>query len=340
MTPTSAVTDLYCGVDAGNSKTVALVADADGHVLGRGRAGVGDIYGVQPASSAVAAVLQALRTAVHQAGGDLGAVRHTAFRLAGVDWAEDERYWKAALAREVPELTSYCVKNDGYALLRCGELSGAGIAVTAGTGAAVAARGWEGQEYCASWWIQEPLGGRDLGPQAFKAVVAAQLGTAPPTLLTERLLDLYGVPDVPTLLHTFTSREHRRPERDQWRAARTVLQTSDSGDPVARAIVERHAVGFADHAVVAAARVGFHPADEAVPLVLGGSLLTSEHPALRHALTAALAERGFAQAAYSVGGSPVSGALLDALAEGGVTLDRTLRDRVVHTPHPSEFLLT
>lgn len=334
------MTALFCGVDAGNSKTVALVADEHGRVLGRGRAGTGDIYGVQSASVAVAAVITAMRIAVHEAGGSLSSLRHTAFRLAGVDWPEDEHYWHGALAREVPELVSYCVKNDGYALLRCGELSGAGIAVTAGTGAAVAARGWEGQEYCAGWWIQEPLGGRDLGPQAFRAVVAAELGTSPSTLLTERLLDLYGVPDVATLLHTFTSREHRRPARDQWRAARTVLMTSDAGDPVARAIVERHAVGFADHTAVAALRVGFRPEDESVPLVLGGSLLTSEHPALRHALTAALAERGFARAPYAMGGSPVSGALLDALAEGGVALDLGIRDRVVQALHPSEFLLT
>lgn len=331
---------LFCGVDAGNSKTVALVADENGHVLGRGRAGVGDIYGIQPASAAVAAVLTAMRTAMHQAGGVLASLQHTAFRLAGVDWDEDERYWMAALARETPELGSYCVKNDGYALLRCGELSGAGIAVTAGTGAAVAARGRDGQEYCASWWIQEPLGGRDLGREAFRAVIAAGIGTGAQTLLTERLLDLYGVGDVPTLLHTFTSREHHRPERDQWRAARTVLQASDAGDAVSAAIVEHHAVGFADHVKVAAAQVGFRTEDESVPLVLGGSLLASEHPAMRHALKAALAERGFDRAAYVVGGSPVSGALLDALAEGGVTLDATIRDRVVNTPHPNEFLLT
>ena len=36
---------LYLGVDAGNSKTVAVLADAAGTVLGYGRGGCGDIYG-------------------------------------------------------------------------------------------------------------------------------------------------------------------------------------------------------------------------------------------------------------------------------------------------------
>src|SRR6185312_1179927 len=34
------------GVDAGNTKTVALVARLDGTVVGAGRAGCGDIYGL------------------------------------------------------------------------------------------------------------------------------------------------------------------------------------------------------------------------------------------------------------------------------------------------------
>ena len=38
---------LVLGVDAGNSKTVALVAGPDGEVLGAGRGGPGDIYGAQ-----------------------------------------------------------------------------------------------------------------------------------------------------------------------------------------------------------------------------------------------------------------------------------------------------
>ena len=38
---------LALAVDAGNSKTVALVVDGSGAVLGRGRGGRGDIYGAE-----------------------------------------------------------------------------------------------------------------------------------------------------------------------------------------------------------------------------------------------------------------------------------------------------
>ena len=71
----------FLGVDAGNSKTVALVASADGRVAGWGRGGGGDIY----VSEAVAAVVGAVEGALAAAGivpDDLGAA---CFSLVGAD---------------------------------------------------------------------------------------------------------------------------------------------------------------------------------------------------------------------------------------------------------------
>lgn len=74
--------------------------------------------------------------------------------------------------------------------------------------------------------------------------------------------------------------------------------------------------------------------------MLGGSILTSEHPAFRGALVEALeAELGSVEVVTS-GASPVSGALLDALAEGGAELTGELQRTVLQVLHPEEFLLT
>src|SRR5947209_4490707 len=81
-------------VDAGNTKTIALVAALDGTILGAGRAGCGDIYnarrdGLDSAAAAIAniedAVVQALQTANVQASNLVTGV----FSLAGADWPED-----------------------------------------------------------------------------------------------------------------------------------------------------------------------------------------------------------------------------------------------------------
>lgn len=334
------MTSLYLGVDAGNSKTVALVADASGEVLGRGRAGSGDIYGAESAGHAVAAVISAVQGAVSSAGASLADVRHGAFRLAGVDWDEDADYWRRALGVELAGLGSCSIKNDGYSLLRCGDLSGLGVAIIAGTGPAIAARGPGGAEFSASWWIQELLGGRGLGHAAFTAVMNADLGLAPATSLTEELLALFGAGDVEALLYAFTRREGARPDSDQWWAARSVLRAAGAGDRVAEEIVRHQARRLAGHGRVAAEKVGLPVDGEPVTVVLGGSVADSEHGALRDALTEELGLAVPGATVRSSVGSPLAGALLDALAEAGVALDAGTRERVVQARHPEDFLLT
>lgn len=325
----------YLGLDAGNSKTVALVADETGVVLGRGRGASGDIYSAPDAEGEVE---RAVRGAVQEAGIEVGDVAHAALRLAGADWGEDEEHWTTVLAHRLPDLRSVSIKNDGYSLLRCGRLDGVGVAINAGTGPAVAARGLDGTEWCACWWIAHPLGGRDLGRAAFRAVVAGELGTGPTTALREALLTLYGYDDVESLLHGFTRRHPVRPVPDERVAARAILRAAGAGDAVAQWLVGEQAVAFARLARAAAERTDLVGPDP-VTCVLGGSLLTSEHPAFREALTAALeGELGSVDVVPSAA-SPVAGALLDALAEGA-GLDREAHDQVLSAPHPVEFLLT
>lgn len=327
---------VYLGLDAGNSKTVALVADENGRVLGRGRGASGDIYSAPDAEGEVE---RAVRTALADAGVEADQVRHAAFRLAGVDWPEDEEHWVTVLRHRLPGLGSVSIKNDGYSLLRCGGVDGVGVAINAGTGPAVAARGTDGNEWCACWWIQHPLGGRDLGRAAFRAVVEADLGTGPATALTEGLLTLYGYADVGALLHAFTRRHPVRSLPDERVAARTVLRAARSGDGVARWLVAEQAAAFARLARVAAEQTGLVGTDPTA-LVLGGSILTSEHPAFRDALVKALeVELGSVDVVVS-GASPVAGALLDALAEGSAGLTQAVHDEVLSAPHPIEFLLT
>ena len=65
MTPSAQ--PLYLGVDAGNSKTVAVLVDSSGTVLGYGRSGCGDIYGAAAEPLAVAEVVAAVNRALDMA---------------------------------------------------------------------------------------------------------------------------------------------------------------------------------------------------------------------------------------------------------------------------------
>jgi N-acetylglucosamine kinase-like BadF-type ATPase len=334
------VTGFYLGVDAGNSKTVALVAAADGTVLGWGRAGVGDIYGGYGADHAAEQVCTAALQALQVAGAEPADVRRAAFRLAGVDWPEDERYWNDTIATRLHGMASWSVKNDGFALLPYATPARVGVSVVIGTGPAIAARGPDGKEFSPSFWIQEHLGAGGLGKAGFRAVVHAHLGLQPSTALTAGFLDMFEEPGVPALLHAFTRFVDPRPRSQLARASRTVLKAAAAGDPAATEIVLEQAQSAAKYARVAAQEVGFDPDQDRVSIVLGGSVITSEHGVFRDAAIRAIAEELLHAQVCELPGAPVEGALLDALAEDGEVVTVELRNRVGERAYPSALLQT
>ena len=327
---------LLLGIDAGNSKTVAVVADASGTVRGYGRAGNGDIYGAPSETYAVVEVVAAIERALQSAAGgiDHASVTHAAFCLAGMDWESDERFWCDQIVGRFPGM-SFSLHNDGFALLRAGEPSGIGVAVSAGTGGAVVARGAAG-EWSASFWIVDPMGGTSLGHEAFAAVVRAELGIAPATALRDILLAHHGYPDVNAMLEGTTSRGARRLVHAA--LARDVLDTARAGDAVAGAIVAEQGRALAKYAKAAAAKVQLSGSEFSV--VLGGSVLSSANPALREATTSALSQLLPDANVVLTPRSPVVGAVAEAIAEGGGGLTPDVVERLTGYRFPAEFLIT
>jgi N-acetylglucosamine kinase-like BadF-type ATPase len=335
---------LYLGVDAGNSKTAALVCDASGAVAGAGRSGCGDIYGAPTPEEAVSAVLAAVDAALAQAGADRADVAGAAFRLAGIDWPEDRAYWEQALAQRYPSLRPYSVLNDGYAPIRCGELSGVGVAVAAGTAAAIAARGPTGTLWDMGWWGQHPMGAIGLANEAIKAVLLAELGLGQETALTGALLEFYGRPTVAALNHWFTRREGGGTYRDRTRSARVVTATASAGDAVAASIVRAQGRYLATYAGVAARRTGLiagsGSGERPVGVVLSGSVLMAEDSPVAAAFLAELPEHVPGAVPHRAGLAPVAGAALDALGESDVPLSEAVLDRLTRTVPPKAFLET
>jgi N-acetylglucosamine kinase-like BadF-type ATPase len=333
------VTGRFLAVDAGNSKTVAVVVDAGGGVLGRARGGRGDIYNAVTPHAAAEAVIGSIRGALAEAGVEPAGLRATALRLAGVDWPEDAVWWRDRLAADLPGLERFSIANDGFASLRLGMLDGVGLAITVGTGPAVAGRSRDGRECCSGWMVFDHLGGAGLADAAVRAVCLAWMGIGPSTTLTPALLGLFGVADPYELRHVFTRLEGRRSSAEVLGATRSVLEVAGSGDPVAAGIVADHARAFVGYTGWVAAQVGGVPGPD-LPIVLNGSVATSEHDALREALCAELAT-AHPDCPVSVSDAPpLAGCVLDALAEGGVELTAELRDGVIATYHPPEFLTT
>src|SRR5215831_17390880 len=89
---------LVLGVDGGNTKTIALVAQADGAIIGAGRGGCADIYGAASVEDAFSAVADAIAGALAAAEATAADVTTAVLALAGADWPEDF----TMLAEELP----------------------------------------------------------------------------------------------------------------------------------------------------------------------------------------------------------------------------------------------
>src|SRR5438105_15674954 len=75
------VPDLLLGVDGGNTKTVAIVARADGTVVGTGRAGCADIHNAPSPEAAIAEIARASASALGAAGARGDGLAAAAFSL-------------------------------------------------------------------------------------------------------------------------------------------------------------------------------------------------------------------------------------------------------------------
>jgi len=304
------VTGPALAVDGGNTKTLAVVADAGGRPLGTGRSGCADIYNSASPDVALGAVERAARAALAEAGVDAGDVASAVFSLAGADWPEDfallERALPERLGLRVPPL----VVNDALGALRGGSPDWTGVAVVSGTYNAIGARHPDGRVFHLGFW-PDGAGGRDLGGDALDAVTRADLGIGPATVLTERALALYEVADPIELLHAFTRRGGLG-EAGQDRMAPVVLDAADEGDAVAAAIVTGKGRILGRQARACAARLGLPLAGTRI--VLTGGVFA--HPSERLA-DATMAELPGAVAVRH-GPPPIAGALLLALDRLGV----------------------
>jgi N-acetylglucosamine kinase-like BadF-type ATPase len=248
------VTTLTVGIDAGNTKTIALAARGDGTIVGAARIlGCADIYSAPTESEAVAVIVAAVDEALRRAGGTRPEIESVALSAAGADWPEDFELHRAALAeRGIGRRVA--VVNDAIGALRGAIPEGPAVVVVTGTGGATGARGRDGRLWHSSWW-QEPQGAGELGRRALEAVYRAELGIDPPTALREAILAFLGMDDVEGVLHGFTARRGRRPA-PTGSLARVLLDQAAGGDATAVAIVRSQARDLAAVAAAAARRVG------------------------------------------------------------------------------------
>ncbi|WP_225429852.1 N-acetylglucosamine kinase [Deinococcus detaillensis] len=326
-----AANDLVLGIDAGNTKTIALIADTSGTVRGYGRAGPSNIY-VQP-EQALRHLEDAVAAAKTNAGVGREPLQAVTLSATGADWPEDFTLLESELRRWHWAKRQQVV-NDAVGALRAGSLEGLGVAVACGTSAGIAARSADGRVWHSSYW-QEPEGAEELARVALRAVYRAELGIDPPTQLTNRVLAHFEMPSVEALLHSFTGRTQTAPAH-LGRLARVLLDAAAAGDPTSFRLVQKHGAALGDYALAAAGKVNL---SGDYLLTTSGGVMRHPSPILREALMARVQESCPDVRWQASHHEPVFGALLLALELAGCVISPALFGRLEETcPDDSLFL--
>lgn len=334
--------DLFLGVDAGGSRTRAVLANVSGTVLGVGAAGAANwqALGAAAAGEALrAAVAAAFLSAEVGAGAgptrrpEAAELRGSFFGLAGVRGADE----RALMAEELAALGlagPLEVAGD-LVVAQAGALAaGPGVVVIAGTGSAAWGKNAAGETAQAGGWgwlVDDKGGGYWLALRGLAAAVEAEDGRGEASSLGARASAFFGVAGLRELL-----RELHAGRRDRTAVAafaREVCAAAAAGDGVAGRLMGEAAEELLRLAVAVRGRLATGPlaaapADDVFPLAMSGGLGAALEP-----LVARRAEE-WGLVYRRAWGEPVLGAVLLAAKSGGAELDAEARARLLATWTP------
>lgn len=315
----------YLGIDAGNSKTHALIADSHGQAVGLYTAGPGNWENIG-LEGARAVYQEALDGALAKAGLRRADLCAAGYGLAGYDFPSDD-------ARLRPVVESLGVPgpcfldNDSLIGLRAGTSKPYGVVCISGSGSTKAGRNRRGETF-RTWGLAASMGdwggGGDIAQAAIGAVACAAKGIEPPTALTEPILQHFGAPDVTALLEKLTRAHEYRID-----FVPLVFEVAAAGDAVARSILVRAGRDLARSTNAVIRALGM--ADEAFELVLAGSVFKATYPLLVDTLSAEVRVVAPRVQIVRLTTPPVVGAVLLAMEAAGLTPDDSVRLRLQAT---------
>jgi N-acetylglucosamine kinase-like BadF-type ATPase len=306
--------DHVIGVDAGNSKTVVVVAAKTGRVLASRRG-----PGVASPLADPTGWREGLVSLVEQARFDAGVSAHRSacavYCLANIDLPVERRFAKRELHRAgFAEFT--VVQNDTFAVLWAGASRRWGIAVVAGAGinaVAVHPSGRTAHFLALGDYTGDVGGGHHIGVQALAAAIRARDGRGPTTVLTAAVPQHFGLrrpEDVAIAVHRGAVRHE-----DLHVLAPAVFAAAAAGDVVAARIV----AAFGDEVVLMvgalARRLRLVRTD--VEVVLGGGTLLANDGEFRERVVAGVAAELPRAQVRLLDLPPVFGALVEALRRAG-----------------------
>ncbi|MBK7895260.1 MAG: BadF/BadG/BcrA/BcrD ATPase family protein [Candidatus Promineifilaceae bacterium] len=257
----------FLGIDIGNSKSHALIADAQGRCVGAGQAGPGswEAVGWEQAQQLLHDIVN---QAMAQAGIPRTAIAGAGFGYAGYDWPEDRPGHEKIIASLGFGNMPYILGNDTLVGLVAGAASGWGVVIVAGTSNNCCGRdrnGRVGRVTGMGSWLGEFGGATEIVTRAIQAVAADWTRRGPHTALSTALVERAGARDVPDLLAGLVRHRYSLTAA----TAPLIFQLAGAGDPVAQEIITWAGTELGSLAVGVIRQLGL--AEDSFDVVLSGS---------------------------------------------------------------------
>lgn len=187
------------GIDAGGTKTVCLLADDAGTVVGEARRGGANLQAVGELE-----VEKVLHDVMEDALGDRDIVPSAiCLGIAGVDRPDDSAVVRGIMKR-IGYKARVLIVNDALVALEAGAPGAPGVVVISGTGSICYGRNARGEAARSGGWgyvLGDEGSGYWIGRAALRAVLREADRRGPRTALTGLLLDHFGVTQPQGLIH-------------------------------------------------------------------------------------------------------------------------------------------
>jgi N-acetylglucosamine kinase-like BadF-type ATPase len=314
---------VFLGADIGGTNTRVLLSNAEGGILGFGKAGPGNHESVEY-SGLTLALQSALDQASAQAGAGAADIDAAGFGIGGLDWESQEPETIRAI-RNIGLRCPVHAVNDAILGLVAGTPEGWGVAVVSGTGCNC--WGWNrdrsrvGHVTGGGTRMGEGAGATELADRAIQAVAHGWTQRGPSTALSPALAAFTGARDVPDLLEGLMEDRYELKAS----AAPLIFQTALAGDPVAVGLIDWAGTELGEMANAVIRQLGFERLE--FDVVLSGSMFGGS-PAMTEAMRRKVSELAPRARLVRLGVPPVVGAVLLAMEQTDSRPSGPIRDRL------------
>jgi len=224
------------GVDGGGSKTIALLADRQGKILGSADAGPSN-YQVLGLEGAAANIADAVSPLLVSAASNRTAVQ-LVVGVAGAGRTQDRRRLTRMLIQRLEQTAEVYITTDAHIALVGAVGGNYGVAINAGTGAIAVGLNINGQFARADGWgyvLGDEGSGYWIGLEATRAALRAYDGRGGNTVLEKMVREHYDIEKLSDLVEE--TRQHKLSPSKVSKLVPRVFEAAKTGDGVAANIL-------------------------------------------------------------------------------------------------------